>query len=165
VFASDGSLALYAPSGITLPGYTEAGLMYLKVRQLSGTRKYTQLRGSAPGLYLAETLRSAEVVAICEGEFDALLLWQALQAQRDLRRWGVVTPGSQSSRPRREWLALLEGKRVLLLFDQDEAGQRGAQCWHAMLPSSTALNWPHGKDLTDFHLQGGSLVGLIHSAL
>jgi hypothetical protein len=157
--------ALYVPRGITIPGFTEHGLAYLKVRRLAGARKYTQVRGSVPGLYLAETLRDASVVAICEGEFDALLLWQQLHAPDDLHRVGVVTPGSQSPLPRSKWRALLEGKRVWLLFDQDEAGQRGAQRWHAALPGSTLLRWPHGKDLTDFHQHGGSLVGLIRSVL
>ena len=45
-----------------------------------------------------------------------------------LREVAVVTPGSQSPYPRADWAALLDGRRLLLLFHQDEAGRQGARC-------------------------------------
>jgi len=122
------------------------------------------VRGSQPGLYLAGTLTDADTVAICEGELDTLLLWQCLQTEPDLRHI-VVTPGSQSPHPRAEWLTLLTRRRVLLLFDQDEAGQRGASRWQNQLPDSVVVHWPAAKDLTDYYRRGGSLLDLIQSAL
>lgn len=153
-------------AGVLLPLYTERGLTALKLRRLSGAPKYGQVRGGGPGLYLAATLTpAARTVAVCEGEFDALLLWQALQATADLPPMAVVTPGSQAPWPRPEWLALLQGRRVLLLFDQDAAGEQGAQRWLASLPTATRVRWPKAKDLTDLHLSGGSLSDLIRTAL
>jgi DNA primase len=121
------------------------------------------VHGSRPGLYLAETLAHADVVAVCEGELDALLLWQCLQSQPDLQDVGVVTPGSQTTNPRAEWLESLAGRRVLLMFDQDDAGQRGALRWKSQLPDAHIVRWPDAKDLTDYHLRGGSLPDLIRS--
>jgi hypothetical protein len=158
--------SIYLSAGVLIPGYTADGLTYLKVRRFSSAFKYTCVRGSRPGLYLAETVTDATtVVAVCEGELDALLLWQCLQSQLDLRRIGVVTPGSQAMYPRTEWLALLANRRVLLMFDQDDAGQRGALRWQSQLRDSHIVRWPDAKDLTDYHLRSGSLPNMIRSAL
>jgi hypothetical protein len=155
--------SVYLPSGVLIPGFTHGGLTYLKIRRFSNTSKYTHVRGSRPGLYMAETLADADVVAVCEGELDALLLWQCLQQIPDLERIAVVTPGSQTMHPRAEWLPLFAGRRVLLMFDQDNAGQRGAMCWQAQFPDAHIVRWPDAKDLTDYHLRGGSLPDLTRS--
>jgi hypothetical protein len=157
---------VYLSAGVLIPSFTEGGLTGLKIRRFGVTPKYTQVRGSDGRLYLAATLTAhTNTVAVCEGELDALLLWQCVQSTPDLRRVAVVTPGSQAPHPRPEWLARLEGRRVLLLFDQDEAGDQGAARWLAARPDAMRVRWPNAKDLTDLHRQGRSLPQLLRTAM
>lgn len=157
--------AVYLPAGIVIPGFTRTGLSYLKIRRFNQRAKYAHVLGGQCGLYLSQILTNAQTVIVCEGEFDALLLWQCLQAQTDLRSIAVVTAGSQAVRPRAEWLADFCQRRVLLAFDRDCAGQNGQADWLAALPHATLLTWPGTKDLTDYHQRGGSLAELARSAL
>lgn len=158
-------------SGIVIPGEVAGQCWYLKVRRLLkyANPKYLQVRGGRPALYLAGTLADATTVCVTEGEFDALLLWQCLQRHPDLRDLGVTTLGSQTNRLRQRWAEKLNGKRLLLFFDQDDPGQCGAQDWLIRHPNATNVGWPAlrptDKDLTDHHLSGGDLCELVRAAL
>jgi hypothetical protein len=157
---------VYLSAGVLIPSFTEGGLTGLKIRRIAGAPKYVQVRGSCTGLYLAATVtRQTTAVAVCEGELDALLLWQSVRTAPDLGHVAVVTPGSQAIYPRPEWLARLQRRRVLLLFDQDEAGERGAAHWLAARPDAVRMRWPDAKDLTDLHQLGRSLPDLLRAAL
>lgn len=137
----------------------------LKVRRFDPRRsKYVWVRGSEPGLYLAQTVAHANMVCLAEGELDALLLWQVLQASRAGSRISVVSTGSQSLYPRADWLQCLEDKSLLLMHHQDEAGELGAARWRAVRPDAVRVRWSVGKDLTEHRLAGGDLVALIEQA-
>lgn len=105
---------VYIASGILIPGEIADIVWYLKVRRLGlhADPKYLQVRGGRPALYLAGTLADATTVCATEGEFDALLLWQCLQRETELRQLAVVTLGSQTNRLRQQWADVLTGKRL-----------------------------------------------------
>jgi hypothetical protein len=160
---------LIVPAGITIPYSSD---LALKVRRFASELlfrvqrgKYWFVRGSDPGLYLVETLTTATSVCLTEGELDALLLLQELRAHRDMTSIGVITSGSQSPHPRPEWLAQLSGKPLLLLHDQDVAGEQGAARWQAARPDAVRIRWPQGNDVTDYHRAGGDLAALVEHSL
>ena len=144
------------PCGITIPWLTNAEerLWAVKVRRAAGFPKYVQIAGGSDGgLYRADGLKGAKVVLFCEGEFDTLLAHQEAEALAT-----AVTLGSASSRLSRRWLAdLVMCPLLLAAYDIDEAGEKGAVRLHAVSQRAHAIHVPWGKDLTEFHQQGGSL--------
>jgi hypothetical protein len=104
------------------------------------------------------------VAVLAEGEFDAILLAQEAGDLVD-----VVTLGSASACPGGRWLgALRDARRILVCYDLDEAGQRGAAAL-AALSALSARSRPvrpvGGKDLTEMHLAGGDLRAWMQSHL
>lgn len=156
---------VYVPAGVLIPSVFDDAVWYLKVRRLHphADPKYLLVRGSHPTLYLQTTLDVTTTVCLCEGEFDALLLWQTLQAA-GLTHIGVCTPGSQAPYPRAAWLTALTGKTLLNLFDQDVAGEQGADKWRAVRPDQQRITFP-AKDLSEFWRNGGDLLTLLPTCL
>jgi DNA primase len=117
--------------------------------------KYSALKGSVRG-YGYPFTHSAPTVptVVCEGEFDALVAWQEAG-------WiaNPMTVGGASQEPMPESLdALQESPLWLLLFDHDRAGDKADHAWRARSTSKCRRLWlPHGKDLTEFHIAGGSV--------
>lgn len=97
-------------------------------------------------------------VLVAEGEFDAML------AQQHLPEYDVVsgTGGAPNWLP--EWSAMLAGRRVVILYDADEAGRKGAsQVAQSILRAGghpRIARWPEqspkGWDITDC-IRSGSL--------
>jgi DNA primase len=165
---------VYLSAGVLLPCEVDHTIWYLKVRRLEpgADPKYVHVRGSRPALYLADTITPAtRVVALTEGEFDALLLWQALHARRWPQPVGVATFGSATNRLREPWAGRLEGKKLLTLYDSDKAGQAATAWWKAHYPAVLAIPIPElkkglkVKDLTDYWKAGGKVAELIALAL
>ena len=99
------------------------------------------------GLFLCPDVDVAqsETVWICEGEWDAMVIWTALRKQgvKD----AVIGLNGATSFP--SYLAASLGdKTVILLFDNDLAGQRGETKARRMLGSQprgiAAVRWPEG---------------------
>ncbi len=155
---------LNVPCGITIPWLTHGGetLWAVKVRRAAGSPKYLQIAGgSSGGLYQAERLADARAVLFCEGEFDALL---AQQEAGELV--AAVTLGSAGSVLGRRWLAELVHVPILLAaYDMDEAGRRGAERLRALSQRVHPVRLPWGKDLTEYHLQGGDLFAWLAAEL
>jgi hypothetical protein len=82
---------VYIPHGIVIPGLVRRLPWYLKVRQPHNDPKYLHVKGSKPAMYLLDTLAGKKTIALTEGEFDALLLWQEIEDQTQV---GVATLGS-----------------------------------------------------------------------
>jgi len=82
------------------------------------------------------------VVLVTEGEMDAMLAQQCAP-----EGVAVVTWGSASIAPNGWAEELLEGRRVLLIFDADSAGQAAAQKWEVL---GKRVLLPAGKDIGDF---------------
>lgn len=144
------------PCGITIPWLTngEEILWAVKVRRASGSPKYVQIAdGSQGGLYQADQLKGARAALFCEGEFDALL---AQQEGEPLV--AAVTVGSASSRLNRRWLGELVSVPIILAaYDVDQAGEKAAARLQALSGRVQVIQVPWGKDLTEFHQQGGDL--------
>ena len=149
---------LFVPRGIVIPCLERGQLWSLKVRRATGEPKYVHVTGSQPALFGAHTLVGPHppVVVVTEGEFDAMLVHRLAG---DLV--GVVTLGSASTRLAETWLTeLLPMAHVLVAYDADAAGAKGAAFWQALsqrvrraiLPAE-----PPVKDLTDFWLAGGDV--------
>ncbi len=155
----DDEKPLYVAPGILIPGIVQGETWYIKVRRLQPRDpddKYTQVRGSKPALYMADTIGEAPAVALVEGEFDSLLLWQVLQAEpMPTRGIGVATYGSANNHMAGRWVSRLSGRRKVILYDQDEAGQAGAAWWLQHFPDCVAPAWRGDKDLTDLYLHHG----------
>ena len=153
------------PEGILMPCKVGNQVWYLKIRRPSLKPKYGQVRGGRPAIYLIQTLEWQKDAVLCEGEFDALLLWQEA---KDLA--GVVSLGSAGAGlDLATWgLHLLNVHRWFMAYDLDASGQEGAErlSW---LRSSKRLQVPkiraHDKDLTDFYRSGGDLGGWIKKEL
>ena len=113
-------------------------------------------------LYRIDTIRDHhEVVWICEGHWDTLVWLDTLsrlaERQRDdgmsmvlrgradygnaiLRRNAVVgVPGASTFKD--PWLDPLRGKRAILIFDHDEAGQKGCDRLSAKLLKEGIPTW------------------------
>jgi DNA primase len=147
---------LNVPCGIVIPWLTggDEVLWAVKVRREAGFPKYVQIAGgSSGGLYQADVLKGAKAVLFCEGEFDTLLAHQEAQ---DLV--SAVTLGSAANRLSRRWLAdLVSVPLILLAYDMDEAGEKGAARLRSLSRRMHPVRVPWGKDLTEFHQQGGDL--------
>jgi DnaB-like helicase C terminal domain/DNA primase catalytic core, N-terminal domain/Toprim-like len=80
--------------------------------------KYKTLGGSRARLFNTDATWANKTVALCEGEFDALVLNQAGFP-------AVGAPGAQSWQD--EWDGYFTGmRRIWCIYDRDPAGERGA---------------------------------------
>ena len=148
---------LRVPCGIVIPCEVGGAIWYLKTRRATGDPKYIQAKGSRPALFGADTLRGRpgrSIAVLCEGEFDAMLLWQEAQ---DLA--GVATLGSATARlDVSAWGAyLLPLARLLIAYDTDEAGSEGAHTMGSLTARARLITVPGGNDITDYHVGGGNL--------
>lgn len=173
----DGPQPIRAPRGITIPWchpeswYSPLGAasvprwVGVNVRRLAedvsapwnGTGdKCLCFRGSTRGFpYPFGDVAPGVPALLCEGEFDAMIGWQEVG-------WvvNVVTVGGAQQTPSREALATLDSCPTwLLAFDQDETGNLAARTWWQRNPDkSMRVMLPHGKDLNDFHRNGGNVL-------
>lgn len=148
---------VYMSKGILLPYVVANQVWTLKIRRpFPKPQKYTQIRGSLPAIYLVQTLEGRTHAVFCEGELDALLLWQETDPLA-----GVVSLGSAGNELNvATWgYHFLHVQTRLIAYDLDQAGQAGVNklAWlHPHALTVPQLN-PHDKDLTDFFLSGGKL--------
>ncbi len=152
---------LWIPRGILIPCQVAGRVWYLKVRRAAGLPKYMQVKGSRVVLFGADTLPGRKVAVVAEGEFDAMLLHQEAG---DLV--GVVTLGSASARLPDAWVPhLLSVQQLLVAYDADAAGTKGAAMWESLSTRAHRLLPLVGKDVTDFYLSGGDLRAWVQFAL
>lgn len=146
-----------AAAGITIPHQVAGQFWAVRVRRLNadgtayaGPNKYVAVTGSRPALFNADAIRATGRVVMFEGEFDAMLAQQHAPAAV-----ACVTFGSESKAPSLRWCVALRGLPVVVAYDADEAGERGAARWLAALKGSTRARVPTGKDVTDLWRAGG----------
>ncbi|MEO8609107.1 MAG: CHC2 zinc finger domain-containing protein [Chloroflexota bacterium] len=153
---------LEVPCGITIPWIAADALWAVKVRRAYGTPKYQQIKGgNANGLYGADQLADKDNALFCEGEFDALL---ARQEAGTLA--AVVTLSSATTTVNARWYAELTHCHTLLVaYDQDIAGEKGAKRLLALSPRFRCIAVPVGKDISEFYLNGGDLPSWIEKEL
>lgn len=84
--------------------------------------------GYPPRLFNVNNILGSEIdtIVICEGEFDAMLLYQELR-NADLDSWGTVTGthGVKTFEP--DWIDYFKGKKIYICFDCDDEGVMASQ--------------------------------------
>jgi len=114
--------------------------------------KFSALRGGRATLFGADHLVGLPLLLLAEGEFDALLAWQAVHDLCD-----VASPGGASRRLTPSDRALLTRAWVILaVYDADPAGAAGAARLGALSRRFRPVQ-PPAHDLTDYWRQGGDL--------
>lgn len=141
---------------IKLPNGDE--IRYLPLSWCEKPRRETEPAGQ-PHLFGADKLGVAGTAIMAEGELDAILLDQEVG---DLVP--AITLGSCSaSIPARAAQYLLPLRRILVAYDTDQPGRDGARSLVARYPGlplepvEVPISPPHGKDIGDFLVAGGSI--------
>ncbi|MCS6909096.1 MAG: CHC2 zinc finger domain-containing protein [Anaerolineales bacterium] len=177
---------LWVWAGITLPAFMGCDLWGIKIRLLPehpyrcvacgehltmtgpcpkcGKRnKYRQVKGSEPALYGVHTLADRRVVFACEGEFDCMLAYQEGKLLG-----GVFTTTNGAGKDwQPEWTSyLLDAERIITLYDNDAAGERGADKLNTLPLGGRVFTArvPAGKDVTDYHFRGGNVYQWMRAA-
>lgn len=122
----------------------------IRFRYLNPVRqKYDNMKGQSIHLFnVANT--NLPKVWICEGEFDAMILSQ-------LGCPAVGTPGASGFKP--DWKYLFVNcEQVSLVFDGDDAGERGANRLASILGDvfkgdMRSIRLPKSMDVTDYYLK------------
>lgn len=121
-------------------------VQYRAVGDVPKPERYRQKKGAdvQGGLppFNGDAIDGARVVLVVEGEMDAMLAQQVAPVGV-----AVVTWGSASIAPNGWAESLLEGRRVLLVFDADAAGQQAAAKWEVL---GKRVLLPAGKDIGDY---------------
>lgn len=153
---------LEVPCGITIPWFAADALWAVKVRRAYGTPKYQQVKGgNTNGLYGADTLADHDVALFCEGEFDTLL---ARQEAGELTA-GVTLSSATATLSSRWYAELTRCHTVLVAYDRDAAGEKGANRLLSLSPRFHTAPIPSGKDITEFYLGGGDVYAWIEKTL
>lgn len=150
------------PCGITIPWFATGALWAVKVRRAYGTPKYQQIKGgNVNGLYGADSLKDQQVALFCEGEFDALL------ANQEAGKLAApVTLSSATAILSSRWYAeLTHCHTILVAYDRDTAGEKGAKRLLCLSPRFRPIQVPHGKDIGEFYLHGGDVYHWIEQAI
>lgn len=117
------------PAGIVVPWFDGDRLALVKIRQPEGVKpKYREAYRDRPEMFPGPaTIRNGRPLVIVEGEFDALLLGQALGD-----RAAVVTLGSASVGPDMTIRGrLMAVTKWFIAHDADDAGDKAAAHWEA----------------------------------
>jgi hypothetical protein len=97
--------------------------------------------------------------------------WQCLCARQWPLPVGVATFGSAANHLREPWVGRLKGKRLLTLYDRDEAGEAATAWWAAHFPGTVAIPIPTSKpglnikDVTDYWQAGGHVAEPVAGAM
>lgn len=154
---------LWVWRGITIPWFIEDELWHVKVRlPTSQPPKYKAVKGGHPVLYGTDTLVDRRIAVLCEGEFDCMLLWQ--EVAHKLPHVGMVTVGGADTGLSSGAIPyLLPIARIMVAYDMDAAGEKGAEKMLDVSARMKRIKVPLGKDITDFHHQGGRLRDWVES--
>lgn len=120
----------------------EGKLTALKYRSLDRKKAVTGSR--YPALYGAWRDHGHGDVVLCEGESDTLwAAWQLREKEFDV--FGLPAGAEQGISP--EWVEMLKDRRVIVLFDSDDAGMRAARRWCAARPDTLVGRLPEDEDV------------------
>jgi len=164
-----GNKRIWLPRGVVIPCEVDGAVWYVKVRRfgddgqplMGSGEKYGSPRGGRSALFGLDKLQGRDMVIICEGEFDAMLLWQEIDKVG--HPVDVLAVGGAGRHLEDRWLSYLTTfKRLVVAFDLDDAGQSANARWlgesarvrRACIPK---LSDKDNYDLTDFWKDGGRL--------
>lgn len=131
----------------------KGGWLFAKRRALPGTDaepKYLYPKGAKAALYGVEYLQGASIAVICEGELDALVLHSN----------GIPAVSSTGGAGTFEetWTDIFKDiPSLYVVYDNDEAGRRGALRVGKLFPSAKIVRLPpdvgEGGDVTDYFVK------------
>lgn len=140
------------PPGLIIPRWkpgdmtlTAVNVYLAKEARQNGQRRRMVKGSQARSWFGGHLVGDAQTVIITEGELDALLLSRLFLSHAP--DWAVITPGSVTTMP--DDLSLLDGRQVVLTFDNDDAGQTAVKTWQERIPGARVVTVPQGKDITD----------------
>lgn len=115
-------------------------------------------KGCRQSLIVPKKVHNSEIVWLCEGEWDAMSMHEALRHAK--RHEDVIAVPGSHTLPR-NCLSLLANKDVRILFDNDKAGYTGAERTKTMLEGVancvSVAHWPDGTtdgfDISDLYKQ------------
>jgi|GEM_PF-854361 len=154
---------LWVFGGIIIPWYIEGALWAIKVRLPvtdNGSDKYKAVTWSkssfstssgelpcagVPLLFGADTLTGKDIIFLCEGEFDTMLLNQETGDLIDCVTLGSCSSGIDS----RIIPYLLPARQIYIAYDIDKPGQTAAEKLKNRFPYMKRVIPPSGKDITD----------------
>lgn len=111
---------------IVIPHRTVAGQVVALKWRTSDTKPISYTGSRLTELYGTWRDMQRDTVVLCEGESDT---WYVSWLLRDEAVDVVGLPSGVTAKPRDEWVDHLRGRHVVLLFDSDPAGRRGAAQW------------------------------------
>lgn len=113
------------PDGILIPWFVGGQLWKLAVKRPGQEPPYGQVIGSSEPLYNVDALQYDEICMMVEGELDAL---SVIQEAGDLVN--CVATGSSGKGRANRWVTELSlASFILQSFDEDDAGNEGAEYW------------------------------------
>lgn len=106
---------------------------------------------------------SIDLVIVCEGQLDAMTVWDALGVPGEARKSALVMQAEACGLPgasswRREYAPLLAGKRVVVLADGDDAGRAMLARIARDLDCFISYVMPEGMDVNDYARAFGRLA-------
>jgi DNA polymerase I-like protein with 3'-5' exonuclease and polymerase domains len=116
-------LQVKVPRGLVIPTIAGGQIVAIKVRRPTGNPRYQLVVGSQPALFGADLLDGRNLVLLVESELDAILMHQDAG---DLLTT-VALGQAKGSLDVPTKTSLLGMRRILIGFDQDDAGRVGAQ--------------------------------------
>jgi DNA primase len=143
---------------LAIPHYERGKLVNIKSRSLPPAKKdFRRVKDCRSVLFNGDTIEAyGNEIYIAEGEIDALTL-----IDQGINNAVGITTGAGSFDP--EWIDQLQTvKKIILCYDPDEAGQKGAReaarrlgydrCFNVVLPEGQDVNeyFTGGHDLFEF---------------
>lgn len=143
-----GGVDVYLPTGITIPWLTaDESVMKINTRRFEpDKKKYLQVKGGANWLFNSHRIKADSIVVLVEGEIDAISI------AIGVHHHGVVPVATGSSTGARwlRWAGLLASAyRVLIAFDDDDAGESASRWWAQYLPHNARRLLPEMKDANE----------------
>jgi hypothetical protein len=158
--------------GITIPYLSCGKLWKLQVKMLepieypkgSGRMiKCLPPRGGVSAPLLWDDLQFNATLVICESEFDAMLVWQEAGKGSHRNLVDVTTWGGANAPIYPRWqTSLLRYNKILVVYDNDEAGQAGAERVRRTIGRAEIIQIP-AHDVGEYVAQGGDLAQWIAS--
>ena len=133
---------------LTIPHHEADRLINIKSRSLPPTEKtFKRVKDCRSILFNADVIKqSADELFLCEGETDAMTLWD-----RGIKNVVATTTGAGSFDA--SWVDQLQDvKRIILCYDADKAGREGQREVARRLGYDRCLNLqlPDGQDVNEF---------------
>ncbi len=135
---------------------------YRRNPQRTDKTKYWNDDGAQAALYGAHLINPLhrQIVVICEGELDALLL-------QSLGLTAVSSTGGAGTF-KEEWLEILKPHDIYICYDNDQAGWTGMEKVASLFPAVHLAYIPflmkEGSDITDYHREKGNVDKFILAA-